>query len=165
MAHTNEVYLKQLFSENYRSKSYKDLSLLEALELERLSYKSRGEEEYVTKILELGWYDSELLPNTIIDLSEQTSVTKMERRVFDIDIDKVRNNVKVNAPYGIYLNFVEHLDLDLSGKTGKFENYYFQKPLRNHLEWLESELDTDIIALGTGPKNGQYILKKDFIKK
>jgi len=160
-----EIYLKQLFGENYRLKRVSELNLLEALELERLVYKSQGIVEYESCFIELPMLDSEHAPNLIFDQSEQTSVTKMERRIFDLDINKLKNNCRINTPYGLYLNFFQHLSYDFAGKRGNFKDYYFNRYLREYFEWLESEINTDILALGTGARNGERILKKELIEK
>ena len=159
-----EIYLKQIFGENYKDIDPNDVTLLQALELERLFYKSKGEDSYETKYLELGMYESDLLPNTIFDQSEQTTVTKMERRIFDLDIEKLKNNCRINTPSGLYLNFFQHLDYDYQGKTGMFDEYYFDKYLREYFNWLEGSTGVDIATLGTGPKNGEKILKKTLVK-
>lgn len=159
-----EIYLKQIFGENYKQVNPNDVTLLQALELERLFYKSKGQNCYETKYLDLGMFDSDLMPNTIFDQSEQTTVTKMERRVFDLDIEKLKNNCRINTPSGLYLNFFQHLDYDCKGKKGLFENYYFDRYLREYFNWLEGSTGVDIVALGTGPKNGERILKQKIIK-
>ena len=104
-SHCPEVYLKQIFGENYRSKKLDSITLLEALELERLIYKSKGISKYETQLIELSVLDSDNTTNTIFDKSEQTTVTKMERRVFDLDINKLKTNCKINTPSSLYLNF------------------------------------------------------------
>ncbi len=124
-SHCPEVYLKQIFGENYRSKT----------------------------------------TNTIFDKSEQTTVTKMERRVFDLDINKLKTNCKINTPSSLYLNFFQHLESDFQGKIGNFEDYYFNRYLREYFNWIEHETCIPISALGTGPKNNERILKKDLIKE
>ncbi len=165
MVHCPEVYLKQLFGMGYRLKKIEEITLLEALELERLVYKSRGFSEYESRIIELPMISSEYPPNTIIDQSEQTSVTKMERKLYDLDIQKLKNNCRINTPYALYLNFYQHLDLSYEHKCGNFEDYYFNRYVRNYFDWLESETNRDICALGTGAKNREYILKKEFIRR
>lgn len=127
-------------------------------------YKSKGISEYETKLIELGWYDSDFGPNTIFDQSEQTTVTKMERRIFDLDISKLKTNCRINDPSSLYLNFFQHLGLDYQGEKGKFEDYYFNRYLREYFDWLENETDIPISALGTGARNGERILKKSLIK-
>ena len=165
ISHCDEVYLKQLFGDSYRSKELEDITLIEALELERLMHKSRGEDSYESSILELPLYDSDLAPNIIIDQSEQTTVTKMERRVFDLDIKKLKNNCMINTPSSLYLNFFQHLGLDYEGKSGYYNEYYFNRYLREYFDFLENETGTSISALGTGPKNGDRILKKQLVKE
>lgn len=154
------IYLKQLFGDNFRSIKANDLKILQVLELERLVYKSKGFSEYESQFLELGIFDSDFSPNTIFDLSEQTTVTKMERRVFDLDIAKLKNNIRINTPSSLYLNFFQHLDLDYKGKIGNFDDFYFNRYLREYFNWLENETGVEISALGTGNKNGERILKK-----
>ena len=164
-SHCPEVYLKQIFGENYRSKKLDSITLLEALELERLIYKSKGISKYETQLIELSVLDSDNTTNTIFDKSEQTTVTKMERRVFDLDINKLKTNCKINTPSSLYLNFFQHLELDFQGKIGNFEDYYFNRYLREYFNWIESETCIQISALGTSPKNNERILKKDLIKE
>lgn len=164
-SHCPEVYLKQIFGENYRSKKLDSITLLEALELERLIYKSKGISKYETQLIELSVLDSDNTTNTIFDKSEQTTVTKMERRVFDLDINKLKTNCKINTPSSLYLNFFQHLESDFQGKIGNFEDYYFNRYLREYFNWIEYETCIPISALGTGPKNNERILKKDLIKE
>ena len=164
ISHCPPIYLKQVFGENYKSKKLGTITLLEALELERLMYKSKGLFEYGTKLIELPMVDSDFLPNTIFDQSEQTTVTKMERRVFDLDIKKLKTNCQINTPSSLYLNFFQHLGLDFKGESGNFEDYYFNRYLREYFDWLERETKVEISALGTGAKNGERILKKILVK-
>ena len=87
----------------------------------------------------------------------------MERRVFDLDINKLKTNCQINTPSSLYLNFFQHLNLDYEGEKGNFEDYYFNRYLREYFSWLESNTDVEISALGTGAKNGERILKKNLV--
>jgi len=158
-----EIYLQQLFGEGFRNIKISDLKILQVLELERLVYKSRGLSSYESHFLELGMFDSDFLENTIFDQSEQTTVTEMERRVFDLDIAKLKNNVRINTPSSFYINFFQHLALECRQVRGNFEDYYFSRHIRNYFDWIESETGVEISALGTGAKNGERILKKQLI--
>ena len=155
---STEITLKQLFGGNFRNKSLNDITLLEALELERLFYKNQGIKVYESEIIK----EFDGCPMFINDLSEQTTVTKMERRIGDIDIKSLQNVLDINPSYGIYLNFFEQLDYTYSGKKG---NIYPSFQLERYLEWLEGELNTPIIRLGTGPKNGECILTKSLLPR
>lgn len=159
-----EKYLKQILGENYKSLKLNAITLLKALELERLMYKSKGISEYKSKFIELNLFNKEFETDTILDQSEQTTVTQMERRIFDLDINKLKINCKINTPSSIYLNFCQHLNLDFKGEIGNFDNFYFNKYLREYFNWIESETGVEISALGTGAKNGERILKKYLIK-
>ena len=160
-----EIYLKQIFGDNYQSVNPKDISLLQALEVERLCYKSIGVREYESMYIELPLTDSKDCPTCICDLSEQTTVTKMERRVFDLDIVKLKNNCQINTPSSLYLNFFQHLSYAHQGLKGNYEDIEFDKPLRNYLDWLESETDIDVSTLGTGARNGESIKRKELIRR
>ncbi len=160
-----EVYLKQLFGSNFRNINFKDLKILQILELERLVYKAKGFNTYKSCFLEMEPFAQNYTPNTIFDQSEQTTVTKMERRVFDLDIAKLKSNCRINTPSSLYLNFFQHLGLEYKNEIGHFEDFYFNKYLREYFNWLENKTGVEISALGTGAKNGERILKRDLIKK
>lgn len=159
-----EIYLKQLFKNDFENIKISDLNILQVLELERLVYKSKGFNNYKSQFLELELLDKDFKNNTIFDQSEQTTVTKMERRVFDLDIAKLKNNIRINTPSSLYLNFFQHLDLEYKEEKGDFENYHFNKYIRNYIDWLESETGVEISVLGTGAKNKERILKKQLIR-
>lgn len=161
---SNDIAIKQVFGKDICSIDSQTVTLLEALELERLINKAQGNEYYASDILTGNF--SNLKDSMVIrDLSEQTTVTKMERRIGDLDIKQLKNYCRINTPYGLYLNFFQHLNLDYEHEVGNFENYYFDRYLENYLDWLESETRTQILALGTGAKNGEKILKKELIRR
>lgn len=160
-----EIYLRQLFGNDFRKIKISDLKILQILELERLVYKSKGFSDYKSCFLKIGMFDIEFSPNTIFDQSEQTTVTRMERRVFDLDIAKLKSNCRINTPSSLYLNFFQHLGLDYKGNIGNFNDFHFNRNLREYFSWLESETGVEISALGTGAKNGERILKKELVKK
>ncbi len=163
MLSVDEIYLKQLFGKDasYYIDHPEKVSFINACELERLVYK--GDETYTSELLDLPpierFYEDKG-EQYIPDLSEQTTVTKMERRVFDLDISKLKNNCRVNHPYGLYLNFFQHLDYDFHHYKGMMEDVYFNKYVREYLRWLESETSCEIISLGTGAINEERIAKK-----
>lgn len=159
MAHCPEIYLKQVLGENYKSTNLENITLLQALELERLMYKSKGLTTYETKLIQLPKFDKDFGRNIIIDQSEQTTVTQMERRVFDLDIAKLAINCKLNTPSSLYLNFFEHLGVEYRGEAGDFKDYYFNNYLREYFNVLEDKTEVPISVLGTGPKNNERIIK------
>ncbi len=159
-----EIYLKQVLGENYRERKLSSITLLEALELERLVYKTKGYQEYETQLIELPGTE-EFPANTIFDQSEQTTVTKRERRVFDLDIEKLKLNCLINTPSSLYLNFFQHLGLEYKGVKGNFTDFYFNRYLREYLDWLENKTGVSIAALGTGAKNGERILKRQLVQE
>lgn len=160
-----EIYLKQIFGEGYKSIKPKDVTLLQALEMERLFYKSIGENNYESVYIDLPLTETKDCPTCIFDQSEQTTVTRMERRVFDLDIQKIKNNCRINTPSSLYLNFFQHLDYSYFELKGKYDDIWFEKPIREYLNWLENSTGIDISVLGTGPRNNQRILKKELIKR
>ena len=160
-----EIYLKQIFGDKYKDINPKDVTLLQALEMERLYHKSIGEREYESIYIELPLTDSKDCPTCIYDLSEQTTVTKMERRIFDLDIRKLINNCRINTPSSLYLNFFQYLSYAHKGLNGNYDDIYFDKTLREYINWLESETDIDVSTLGTGARNGESIKIKELIRR
>ncbi len=163
MLSVDEVYLKQLFGT--KASYYIDhpelVTFVQACELERLLCK--GEKSYQSLLLDLPPLDrfyEDKGEQYIHDLSEQTTVTKMERRVFDLDISKLKNNCRVNHPYGLYLNFFQHLDYDFHHYKGMIDDIHFNKYVKEYLRWLEYETNCEIISLGTGAINKERIAKK-----
>lgn len=80
-----------------------------------------------------------------------------------LSIAKLKNNIRINTPSSFYLNFFQHLALEYKEVKDNFEDCYFNRYIRNYFDWLESETDVEISALGTGAKNGDRILKKQLI--
>lgn len=160
-----KIYLKQIFGENYKNVNPGEVTLLQALEMERLFYKSIGENCYESVYIELPLIENKDCPTYICDQSEQTTVTKMERRIFDLDIEKLKNNCRINTPSSLYLNFFQHLSYNHMGLNGWYDDIWFDKPLREYINWLEQTTGVDISALGTGARNDEKILKKELIIK
>lgn len=142
-----------------------EISMLDALELERLVNKARGDNPYETRLIDIPIFSRDYTENTIFDQSEQTTVTKKERRVFDIDIKRLKNNCRINNPYVLYLNFFQHICLDMLGEKGTYDISHFENPYRRYLRWIEDETNTPIAALGTGPKNNERIKVRELVKR
>lgn len=155
------ISLMQIFGTEDMNIDLSKVTLIDCLEMERLINKNKGINKYISQVIDLSSTEDE----SITDLSEMTTVTKMERRVFDLDITKLKTNCLINEPYGIYLNFFEHLSQNIHHEIGEFNQFYFNRYLRNYFNYLEETLETDILALGTGMKNNERILKKKLIKK
>ena len=160
-----DIYLEQIFKDNYKNVRLDSITLEEALELERLSYKSKGVDYYESEFIELPLFTYPILENdgNIIDQSEQTTVTKRERRVFDLDIKKLKTNILINKPACLYLNFFQHIDYDCYERKCDFDRYDIGRAPEEYLAWLESESGVDIAALGTGARNGERILIKKLV--
>lgn len=153
LSKASKVSLMQIFGCEFEQVNLADITILDALEMERLINKEKGIREYISNVVDF----SDLGDPVIKDLSEITTVTKMERRIFDLDIEKLRNNCRINDPMGIYLNFFQHLDLQYADSVGNFDMHYINRYLREYLNWIEENTGCDIIALGTGNRDGQRI--------
>ena len=151
--------LMQIFCERYKDITLSDINLIDALEMERLIYKGKGIREYVSKVIDLSHLDDP----TLRDLSEMTSVTKLERKIFDLDINKLKSSVRINDPDCLYLNFFQHLDLEYEKCCGDYKEFLINRYIREYLNWLESSLGVDISTLGTGSKNNEYIKRRELI--
>ncbi len=91
------------------------------------------------------------------DFTEYTTVTKKERRIFDIDIVQLKKNIEINTPTNLYLNFFQHLGVQYQYLSGKYDDIYLEKYQEEYLCWLEKELGIPITILGTGPDIKHYV--------
>ena len=166
-------YKMQLLEGKYKRKiRSNDVDLELALEIERLYWKSLKIRKYTSVIIKRKSNNGRVFDNCdyiIIDLSEMTSVTKKERKIFDLDIEKLISNCMDNHPSGLYLNFAQQLDLNLKSKTGNYSDIIKdtrinKDNLDRYLEWIESECNIPVVELGTGPKNDEKIIIKRMIK-
>lgn len=160
-----------------KSLTESDIDFKRALEIERLYHKMLGEKTYVSRVIKRINNNGRVFRNSnyeITDLSEETSVTKRERRIFQLDLNKLKNNVRHNNPYGIYLNFAEHLDINLCGLKGDYLSLKKNPNINTntieaYIQFLESSLRCEnginpkVLALGTGAKNGERIIRRDLI--
>ena len=75
---------------------------------------------------------------------------------------------------GIYLNFAEHLDINLCGLKGDYLSLKKNPNINTntieaYIQFLESSLRCEnginpkVLALGTGAKNGERIIRRDLI--
>ncbi len=163
---TNETK-KHVLGDNFKEINLKDIQIEKLLELERLLNNKKGEKCYKSKFVELPDFNYTILElgGMILDQSEQTTVTKKERRIFDLDIIKLKNNCKINTPSSLYLNFFQHIDYSCSEKTCNYKDYDVEIAPEEYLNWLENETNIDVSILGTGPRNNQRIIRKKLIKK
>ena len=103
-------------------------------------------------------------------LKELTSVTKKTRRIFEMDLNLLKENIEDNDPAELYLNFFEYQDYNLRGISGIYSGYsnediYLNKNLRNYLDYLEDELNVPITMLGTGADFTHYIDRRPYVKR
>ena len=158
-----EEELFETLGMSYKDFDFNNITIEQALEVER-------------KIVSEGYgmpYESKIINEMLIELSEKSTVTKRERKIFDLDIKKLRNNVRINQPRTIYLNFFQQLNINYEDEVGNWEDYWFDHYLENYLDWLQDELrselantpssDVEIAALGTGAVSGMCIKKRELI--
>lgn len=153
--------LLQIFGPNYKKIELDDINCVQAMEMERLIYKELGIKEYVSDIVDL----SDSVSPYIRDLSETTTVTNKERRIFDLDIKRLKYNIMLNKPYALYLNFFQHLDLDAEHKICDFEAYQYSKYVREYLNYIEYSTNVPISMLGTGMKNNERIKIRELVNR
>lgn len=169
-----EEYKKQLESQGC---DIEDLSIVDCLEIERLyhksinSYLNRAElgESVLSRYADiptdkLKVYYSNVLNMDIPDLSETISKGEQERSIYDLDINKLKTNIKINRPDGLYLNFFEQLDISLRNIDGRYDEYELNQYIKEYIDWLEDMTDTEVIALGTGERNNQSIKLRTLVK-
>lgn len=156
---SSENTLKQIFGSNYTRVKAEDVTIMQALEMERLFYKENNTHRYISDIVQFSDDESPYIE----DLSEDTTVTKKERRVFNMDIDRLKRYLQLNDSYGIYLNFFQQLCLDYYHRKGDYEDIGIIRELEEYLDWIESSTNTEVLQLGTGARNNERIIKKSLI--
>ena len=169
-----EEYKKQLEAQGCNIEA---LTTVDCLEIERLYHKSintyLNREELNDCVLsryadipkdKLKVYHSFVLNMDIPDLSESCTRGERERSIYDLDINKLISNIKINRPDGLYLNFFEQLDISLRNIDGRYDEYELSQYIKEYLDWLESMTQTDVVALGTGERNNQSIKLRALLK-
>ena len=156
----------QLFNGNpIESIDINNISLIDALEIERMYHKQQGEKKYVSKVIERESTNGRIFDSKeyeIIDYSEQTSVTKRERRIFTPDLSLLKEYVDINKPANIFINFAQHASKGIEGQKGDFDSlknvtsidYYNLLALT---QLIENETKSNVIGFGTGPKNDEFV--------
>lgn len=118
-------------------------------------------EQYPTVIEE---NEIEEYKSFVKDLTETTTVTKKNRRIFDFDVNQARRSIEINKPDEIYLNFFQYLDESYEKVSGDYRKIDIDKYRREYINWLESELDTPITMLGTGSDFKDYIDRRPYLR-
>lgn len=118
---------------------------------------------------EITWDDISRL--TGVTTKEQTSLTKRIRRVFDKSVMQLQNSTMVCMPTHISINFVNYLDNNISGASGKTTMsdlayecpavYEYVKWVEKHQYWAGTEYEGKIWYLGTGPKRSDALILAD----
>jgi adenylosuccinate synthase len=136
-----------------------------ALEEERRREEAYFKEEVGDDTARCDGYYSEILQMYITNYAEYTTVTKKERRIFDLDINQLKKNIYINTPTSLYLNFFQQLNSEYEGLKGKYDDIYIDKYQREYLYWLEEETGVPVTMLGTGPDLDEYIIRKQYTRK
>ena len=89
-----------------------------------------------------------------VQFGEMTTVTKKLRRVFELNIDRLKYVTRLNRPTEIALNFAQYIDWDILGKT-KVED--ITPKVWAFINYIENETGVPVTMIGTGPKDGDII--------
>lgn len=92
-----------------------------------------------------------------VEFGELTTVTKKMRRVFELNLERLKYVTKLNRPTEIALNFAQYIDYDILGKT-KVED--ITPKVWDFIHMIEHETGVPVTMIGTGPKDGDIIDRK-----
>lgn len=92
-----------------------------------------------------------------VQFGEMTTVTKKLRRVFELNMDRLKYVVKLNRPTEIALNFAQYIDWNILGKTSVDD---ITPKVWEFIKMIESETGVPVTMIGTGPKDGDIIDRK-----
>jgi adenylosuccinate synthase len=112
---------------------------------------------------ETTWEEITTNSGSPIPIMEMTSVTKLPRRVFTFSRKNVEQSILHNRTNGktfIAVNFVNYLDHSLTGMRASFSpvDFWSSDMITKWLDQNLSNLDTEVILLGTGEKTDDYVL-------
>jgi adenylosuccinate synthase len=86
-----------------------------------------------------------------IEFGEQTTVTKKTRRVFELNMDRLKYAVLINRPTQIALNFAQYIDWEMNGSDEITDK------LNKFMAEIESATGVPITMIGTGARNSELI--------
>jgi adenylosuccinate synthase len=92
-----------------------------------------------------------------VQFGEMTTVTKKLRRVFELNMDRLKYVTKLNRPTEIALNFAQYIDWDILGKT-RVED--ITPKVWEFIQRIEFETGVPVTMIGTGPRDGDIIDRK-----
>ncbi len=87
------------------------------------------------------------------DITEMTSVTKKVRRVGRFDFELAKRAVMVNRPTALALVSLDYIDYQNKGVK---EFYNLTDKAKEFINKVESELNTPVRYIGTGPKFSEF---------
>ncbi len=89
-----------------------------------------------------------------IEFGEMTTVTKKQRRVFEMNWERLAYVTALNRPTQIALNFVQYLDYNALGCTKWSE---LPKKVKDFIAKVESVTGVKVTLIGTGAENDKII--------
>lgn len=106
---------------------------------------------------ELSWNDITNLSGSPIPLIELSTVGNIPRRISEFSWDEAKRAAIINRPTKLCLSFADHLDYRDRGVC-KFDA--LSKKSREFVDTLESELQTPVRLISTGPLNTDIIHRR-----
>lgn len=108
---------------------------------------------------EITWEEIRKRCNCPNNLTEQTTVTKKVRRVFEMNWDRLKYNVMINQPTQIALNFAQYIDWD-SYRCNNYDE--LSQKVKDFVNKIETETNVPVTLIGTGERNCDIIdLRKE----
>jgi adenylosuccinate synthase len=93
-------------------------------------------------------------PLGAFSLNEFTTVTKKLRRVFELDIGRVKRAVKLTGVNKLALNFIQYINYEDAGVT-QFDK--LSEKSKQFIQMIECETGVPVVLVGTGARNDQVI--------
>ncbi len=110
---------------------------------------------------ELTWQQITERSGSPVGLEERTTVTKRVRRIFEIDIERLKYMVQVTKPTMMALTFADYIDHRIHDVTTyDFKtklNWTLPRPVDRFVARIEDTLNVPIDLIKTGEKDGSII--------
>lgn len=89
-----------------------------------------------------------------VNFGEKTTVTKKTRRVFELNIERLKYVTMLNRPTCIALNFAQYIDWDACGCKSFDE---LPEKVKAFVDYIEALTGVPVRFIGTGAKNDEII--------
>jgi adenylosuccinate synthase len=106
---------------------------------------------------ELTWAEIRARSGADVDLEERTTVTQRVRRIFEIDMERLRFMVQVTRPTSIALTFADYIDWKMRNAKNDQGSIEMSQKLANFVGELEDSTGVSVDYIKTGAADSSIL--------